>query len=54
MMGGWVHEAQIGYLGGRSKRIGIFLLHVDIERNDVHDAPSYDVTTQWKYLHRLT
>ncbi len=24
----------------------LFLLHVDIERNDVHDTPSDDITTQ--------
>lgn len=33
-------------LGRKSIRIGFFLLHVDIERNDVHDTPSDDITTQ--------
>ena len=41
-------------LGRKSNRIGIFLLHVDIERNDVHDTLSDDITTPGEYLHSLT
>jgi hypothetical protein len=43
MMGGWIDEVQIGYVGGKhSIQSALFLLHVDMNRR-----------CTWK-LHRMT
>jgi hypothetical protein len=51
MMGGWIDEVQIGYVGGKHDMNQLCFSFMWISADDVHEAAFDDIITGREHLH---